>query len=82
MAVTAAIQHHVKDYDAWREVYDGFADVQNANGVTDQSVHRSKDDGNDLWSSIASRTWTTQRRSLLSRSFPRPCSAEVSRGNQ
>jgi quinol monooxygenase YgiN len=48
MAVTAAIRHRVKDYDAWREVYDGFADVQQANGVTDESVHRSKDDGNDL----------------------------------
>jgi hypothetical protein len=48
MAITAAINHHVKDYDAWREVYDGFADVQKANGVTDESVHRSKDDGNDL----------------------------------
>ena len=48
MAVTAAIRHHVKDYDAWREVYDGFADVQKANGVTEESVHRAKDDGNDL----------------------------------
>jgi quinol monooxygenase YgiN len=48
MAVTAAIRHRVKDYDAWREVYDGFADVQQANGVTDESVHRAKEDGNDL----------------------------------
>jgi len=48
MAVTAAIQHRVNDYDAWRENYDGFADVQKANGVTHQSVHRAKDDGNDL----------------------------------
>ena len=48
MPVTAAIRHHVKDYDAWRGVYDGFADVQKANGVTDESVHRAKDDGNDL----------------------------------
>ena len=48
MAVTAAIHHRVKDYDAWREVYDEFADVQKANGVTDESVHRAKEDGNDL----------------------------------
>jgi len=48
MAVTAAIEHQVKDYDAWREAYDAFADVQKANGVTSESVHRSKDDGNDL----------------------------------
>jgi quinol monooxygenase YgiN len=48
MAVTAVIQHHVKDYDAWRQVYDGFAAVQNAGGVTHQSVHRAKDDPNNL----------------------------------
>jgi hypothetical protein len=48
MPVTAAIHHRVKDYDAWREVYDEFADVQKANGVTHESVHRAKDDGNDL----------------------------------
>jgi hypothetical protein len=48
MAVTAAIRHRVRDYDDWREVYDGFGDVQKANGVTDESVHRAKDDGNDL----------------------------------
>ena len=48
MAVTAVIQHRVKDYDAWREIYDGFADVQKAGGVTHESVHRAKDDPNDL----------------------------------
>ena len=48
MAVTAFIQHRVTDYDAWREVYDGFADAQNAGGVTHESVHRAKDDANDL----------------------------------
>lgn len=48
MAVTAVIQHRVKDYDAWRKVYDGFADVQNAGGVTHESVHRAKDDPNNV----------------------------------
>jgi quinol monooxygenase YgiN len=48
MAVTAVIQHRVKDYDAWREVYDGFADGQKAGGVTHESVHQAKDDPNDL----------------------------------
>ncbi|MGH2965751.1 MAG: hypothetical protein ACRDMH_10280 [Solirubrobacterales bacterium] len=37
MAVTAAIQHRVADYDAWRKVYDGFADVQNAGGVSEDA---------------------------------------------
>lgn len=35
-------------YDAWRKVYDGFADVQNAGGVTHESVHRAKDDPSNL----------------------------------
>jgi quinol monooxygenase YgiN len=48
MAVTAVILHRVKDYDAWREIYDGFADVQKAGGVTHESVHRAKDDPNYL----------------------------------
>jgi quinol monooxygenase YgiN len=48
VAVTAVIQHRVKDYDAWRQVYDGFADVQKAGGVTHESVHRAKDDPNNL----------------------------------
>ncbi len=44
MAVTAMIQHRVADYDAWRNAYDGFADVQKAGGVTHESVYRAKDD--------------------------------------
>jgi len=30
---TAAIQHRVKEYDAWRRVYDSVADMQKAGGV-------------------------------------------------
>ena len=48
MAVTAVIRHRVSDYDAWRKVYDGFADVQKAGGVTHQSVHRANDDPNNV----------------------------------
>ncbi len=48
MAVTAVIQHRVKDYDAWRKAYDGFADAQSAGGVTHESVHRAKDDPDNL----------------------------------
>jgi quinol monooxygenase YgiN len=43
---TIVVQHRVSDYDAWRDVYDGFADVQQAGGVIAESVHRSKDDPN------------------------------------
>jgi hypothetical protein len=48
MSVTAAVRHKVADYDAWRTVYDGMADVQAKAGVTAKSVHRLVGDGNDL----------------------------------
>ena len=48
MAVTAVIQHHVTDYGVWRKTYDGFADAQQAGGVTRQSVFRSTDDPNTV----------------------------------
>ena len=42
------VHHRVRDYAAWREVYDGFADVQKAGGVRAQAVFRSVDDPNDV----------------------------------
>ena len=42
------IKHRVDDYDAWREVYDGFAPSQRAGGVTQESVHQASDDPNDV----------------------------------
>lgn len=48
MSVTAVVQHRVADYDAWREVYDRFADFLKAGGVTHESVHRATDDPNNL----------------------------------
>ena len=46
--VTSFVRHHVRDYDAWRKVYDGFGDAQNAGGVTDQAVYCLSDDRNDV----------------------------------
>ena len=43
---TSIIVHRVADYDAWRAVYDGFADGQKAGGVTHEEVWRSEDDPN------------------------------------
>jgi hypothetical protein len=48
MGVTAVVQHHVANYEAWRKAYDGFGDVQKAGGVTRQSVYRSTDDPNNV----------------------------------
>jgi len=40
------VEHTVSDYAAWRKVYDAFKGVQDAAGVTAQSVYRSKNDAN------------------------------------
>jgi quinol monooxygenase YgiN len=42
------VQHHVADYDTWREAYDAFETTQKTSGVTRQSVYRAKDDPNNL----------------------------------
>lgn len=34
------VQHNVRDYQAWRAVYDSMSDVQKAGGVTAESVHQ------------------------------------------
>jgi hypothetical protein len=42
------VRHRVRDYGAWREVYDSFADVQRAGGVRADAVYRSDGDPNDV----------------------------------
>ncbi len=42
------VLHPVKDYRARRQVYDDFAPVQKAGGVTAESVYQAKDDPNNL----------------------------------
>jgi hypothetical protein len=39
---TTFVQHRVKDYDAWRRVYDEVADLQKAGGVIAESVYRAE----------------------------------------
>ena len=45
---TLFVRHAVADYAAWRKVYDSFAPVQQANGVTAQTVYQSAHDPNDV----------------------------------
>jgi hypothetical protein len=43
------VLHRVRDYAAWRRVYDGAgASIQQAGGVTAHSVYRAKDDPNNI----------------------------------
>ena len=39
---TIFVRHTVSNYAAWRKVYDDFAPVQKAKGVTAQAVYRSR----------------------------------------
>jgi hypothetical protein len=45
---TLFVRHSVSDYTAWRKLYDSFAPVQKANGVTAQAVYQATDDPNDV----------------------------------
>jgi heme-degrading monooxygenase HmoA len=44
----ALIRHRVADFDAWKEVYDGFALVQAEHGVQAHQVLRSIENPNDV----------------------------------
>ncbi len=44
MAVTAVVQHRVRDYAAWREIYDGFAELDQAGFGTPIGVYRALHD--------------------------------------
>ena len=43
MSTVAVIRHRVSDFDAWKQVYDGFTPVQSENGVRAHQVLRSID---------------------------------------
>ncbi|MBV9354487.1 MAG: cyclase [Chloroflexi bacterium] len=45
---TTFVLHRVADYDAWRRVYDGVADMQREGGVTEDAVYRAEGDPNNV----------------------------------
>jgi quinol monooxygenase YgiN len=45
---TMFVRHTISDYRAWRKVYDDFASVQKAKGVTAQAVYQAADNPNDI----------------------------------
>jgi Zn-dependent oligopeptidase len=45
---TMFVRHTVSDYKAWRKIYDDFASVQKAKGVTAQAVYQAADNPNDI----------------------------------
>jgi heme-degrading monooxygenase HmoA len=44
----ALIRHRVADFDAWKNVYDGFAPIQAEHGVHAHQVLRSIENPNDV----------------------------------
>ena len=48
MSATLAIRHHVRDYAAWRKVYDELEPLRAQYGCIRQRVLRLPDDGNEL----------------------------------
>jgi quinol monooxygenase YgiN len=55
---TMLVQHSVKDYAAWKEVYDSVNDLRAANGELSDKIYRDTDDPNKLtvifkWDSLA-----------------------------
>ena len=49
MSATLAIRHHVRDYAAWRKVYDEVAPLRVQHGCTAQRVMQLSGDGNELF---------------------------------
>ena len=52
------IQHHVKDYAAWKKVFDSKVDLRVANGELSTNIYRSESDPNQIttifqWDSLA-----------------------------
>jgi hypothetical protein len=49
MSATLTVRHHVRDYAAWRKVYDEAESLRSQHGCTAQRVMRLPEDGNDLF---------------------------------
>jgi hypothetical protein len=48
MAATVIVRHRVSDYAAWREMYDDFADLEQAGVGKSRGVYRAINDPNDV----------------------------------
>jgi heme-degrading monooxygenase HmoA len=47
-STVAVVRHQVSDFEAWKQVYDGFTPVQTEHGVRAHQVLRSIDNPNDV----------------------------------
>lgn len=42
------VRHSVRDYGAWRKLYDSFKQLQTDHGVLEESVYQAPDNANDV----------------------------------
>jgi heme-degrading monooxygenase HmoA len=42
------VQHRVRDYDAWKAVFDEHGDVRRRHGATGHELYRGLDDSNEV----------------------------------
>ena len=49
MSATLTVRHNVRNYAAWRKVYDGLEPLRTQHGCTAQRVMRLPDDDNALF---------------------------------
>jgi len=49
MSATLTVRHHVRDYAAWRKVYDELEPLRAQHGCVAQRVMRLPDDDNELF---------------------------------
>jgi len=49
MSATLTVRHNVRDYAAWRKVFDDLGPLRAQHGCTGQRVMRLPDDGTDLF---------------------------------
>ena len=52
------VQHHVKDYSAWKQVYDSVASFRHSSGELSDQIYRDASDSNKLtllfkWDTLA-----------------------------
>lgn len=48
MSITAVVQHRVKDYAAWREIYDSFAGLEQHGVGRPRGVYRATSDPDNV----------------------------------
>jgi hypothetical protein len=44
MTVVTLVHHRLRDFDAWKQVYDSVGEMQRPGGVREQAVMRAADD--------------------------------------